>query len=735
MIDYSISINDNKIEFKINQNIIKTIDVTNNQNLNESIEFLRNNYSISGNAFEYMEEHKSEYINYFGTLDNIASYSYLENYTFKYEDENDNPLDNFLEMTYEDLLHFNEFNITPYMAAKLGVYQSDERIGYLNLGSYKKEFCKRLYRVGLMSDMHYNDSTIDADPYNTVTDDGTQYDTDLINALQYYQNNEEIRFISTAGDVSSDSKEHLRNFALMLKNEAPTTPTYSCLGNHDFQSTHYEIDQLYDDKEFGLTEEFLTRIGIWNEHITPKDNTIHFYDDTTEEGKLSYYIEREIEGTNKKDIYVYLSVDYGITHETRTTKSTWDCQGAQKMLDYESTNVQELMNYIECQSRTEMQQQYDYQFYDSNVLLWLKDIIENNSNKRIFIFTHQFFGHKAGNNNSQKYYSYIGDEYWRISQKDDEEGQIAYCLCGLQYEFLNKLNNEYKNTIWFTGHSHYSWQWQLTDSTINICNRNYNIYDPVDNDFEKENRYCRRKVITPIFDHKFSEMYFVDTDIIGLIFEKSMNVENGNYKVKYSSQASFTPDRNLEDRYTENQYNSSVRINNEIELIKTIYTTEYGINDYSIYETTINVTDNTLTISLYNDNPGANWFILNVIDIINIDTNESLIDDFYQIEYSSPYGDVPLASRNFCPIDRKEDVDEYTISAFNVHLPSLARPIKYPVTSYEVEGLNSEGAIMDIYEDYVDIRGIIFKNKNISNEYVNKYYPLAQYRINVPAGN
>ena len=50
-----------------------------------------------------------------------------------------------------------------------------------------------------------------------------------------------------------------------------------------------------------------------------------------------------------------------------------------------------------------------------------------------------------------------------------------------------------------------------------------------------------------------------------------------------------------------------------------------------------------------------------------------------------------------------------------------------------IAGDDSEGAILDIYEDYVDIRGIIFKDLSINNSYINKHYPLAQYRINIPA--
>ena len=50
---------------------------------------------------------------------------------------------------------------------------------------------------------------------------------------------------------------------------------------------------------------------------------------------------------------------------------------------------------------------------------------------------------------------------------------------------------------------------------------------------------------------------------------------------------------------------------------------------------------------------------------------------------------------------------------------------------YDIAGQDSEGAILDIYEDYVDVRGIVFKED--SDTYINKYYPLAQYRINIKA--
>jgi hypothetical protein len=40
----------------------------------------------------------------------------------------------------------------------------------------------------------------------------------------------------------------------------------------------------------------------------------------------------------------------------------------------------------------------------------------------------------------------------------------------------------------------------------------------------------------------------------------------------------------------------------------------------------------------------------------------------------------------------------------------------------------SEGAIVDVYDDYIVVRGIVFKDKG-DEEYTNKYLPIAQYKL------
>ena len=478
--------------------------------------------------------------------------SLFTNCEFFYEDINKEIILNFKSLNYDEVISFNEYNIAPYLAKYIGIYIHNVRVGELNIDFLIQNFNERKYRVGLMSDIHYNDNTIDLEN-NTYDEDGSEYRDDILNTLSFYQNKEDVDFMCVSGDLSTDSIKHILNFKQTLNYYAPTTNLYSCFGNHDFKSISYNIENQIgsDYNEIGLNTEDKTRLEAWNNLITPENSKyeLHYQDESTEYGKTSYWFEVPIKDTNKSDIYIFLSVNYGYGNDTTI---------ANLQLTEESSNIQPLIDYVGF-----MPSRYNLQFYDNSTLIWFKNVLEQFANKRIFIFTHQFFSHKAGNNNIENgFYSYAGD-YWRITNDS------AYCLSGIQFEFLNKLNNEHKNAIWFTGHSHYKWCWQIEDPYINICNNEYEIYRPDDKDFEEYKRYLRRL---------------------------------------------------------------------------------------------------------------------------------------------------------------QESIGK---TGYNVHLPSTCRPLPLGIINYGVAGEDSEGAIMDIYEDYVDIRGIVFKESG--SEYTNKYYPLAQYRINIKA--
>lgn len=73
-----------------------------------------------------------------------------------------------------------------------------------------------------------------------------------------------------------------------------------------------------------------------------------------------------------------------------------------------------------------------------------------------------------------------------------------------------------------------------------------------------------------------------------------------------------------------------------------------------------------------------------------------------------------------------------------IHIPSCASPIDSNGTNTRVSKPGqSEGGIIDVYDDCIVLRGMVFKDDG-DTEWVNKYLPIAQYKIdtslvNVPA--
>jgi hypothetical protein len=66
---------------------------------------------------------------------------------------------------------------------------------------------------------------------------------------------------------------------------------------------------------------------------------------------------------------------------------------------------------------------------------------------------------------------------------------------------------------------------------------------------------------------------------------------------------------------------------------------------------------------------------------------------------------------------------------WTVHVPSCASPIDSDGVSSRVSmALASEGGIVDVYDDYIVLRGVVFK-KESDTGYTNKYEPIAQYKL------
>jgi hypothetical protein len=151
-------------------------------------------------------------------------------YTLRYDGNNGGPLENFnnictltvdnSNVSYSDFI--NE-NIPPYMASTIGVYNSsNEKIGIIPLDDFKKPFGTRLYRFGLLSDVHdYEGSEAEASD-------------DFYRALTLFNDKEDVKMTCICGDITQNATEN--EFAFYANDVArfsPNTPVYTTTGNHD----------------------------------------------------------------------------------------------------------------------------------------------------------------------------------------------------------------------------------------------------------------------------------------------------------------------------------------------------------------------------------------------------------------------------------------------------------------------------------------------------------------------
>jgi hypothetical protein len=79
---------------------------------------------------------------------------------------------------------------------------------------------------------------------------------------------------------------------------------------------------------------------------------------------------------------------------------------------------------------------------------------------------------------------------------------------------------------------------------------------------------------------------------------------------------------------------------------------------------------------------------------------------------------------NWEKLDHRINVTK-TNNSYNVHLPSLSRPLPLEINWYETAPKDSEAAIMEVYENYVIIKGLVLKenNNNLNILDIIYYYP------------
>ena len=193
--------------------------------------------------------------------------------------------------------------------------------------------------------------------------------------------------------------------------------------------------------------------------------------------KLNYWLKKG------NDIFVFMSVDYG--NDIWPITNDWHDRmiHARTIIDVTSDDpyIRRMVDYVSDTDYSNDDVPYNYQYYSPNTLIWLKEIIENNPTKKIYVFAHHFLPHKAGNSTGipkTGWYKYSEITKAGILDSDNEAPSIQYnvgsnALSGIEFWFLNKLNNLYKNVIFFSGHSHISWE-----NNNHFVNHDYEIVSP-----------------------------------------------------------------------------------------------------------------------------------------------------------------------------------------------------------------------------------------------------------------
>lgn len=369
--------------------------------------------------------------------------------TIKYNNEN------YLNFDKNDIN--NEFHIIPNDINNLiisDVYTNEQEI--INIPrKYNRSYNQYpLYKVGLMSDVHYNDTDTDTDPDTNITNDGAEYSEDLRNALQFFIN-QNVDFVACSGDISSDWSDHIKNYGRCITKYFSNIPIFTCSGNHDTKPKYKYHDVWQSISALNANNYNIVYFKDYEQYSYKVNGEYdNFYTNENGEG-TSFYIKKYYNDTF--DVYIYLNVEYG--WNDRDNYPTHNCR---------------LLTQEELLVHSEVDEVNDLHLYHPQTLECLAEILEEFKDHRCFIFTHLMLPDKAGNfhtnntSNNTQYYDYA------------DYNKHADVLRGDQGEFIRNLMETYDNNYWFCGHSHYKWDWEKYDHNINITKtgNSYNIHLP-----------------------------------------------------------------------------------------------------------------------------------------------------------------------------------------------------------------------------------------------------------------
>lgn len=313
-------------------------------------------------------------------------------------------------------------NIAPDNVKCLAIYDGDTKICDVDVSKMKPKLGKPMYSFGLLSDIHMTGDSV----VGTKEKDGNGYITDgfyFRKALEFF-NNSGCNFVCISGDLTDvglfsytdestkseyyyyypDQFEEYKDICDLF----PNLPVYGCCGNHE--SYVKNIADTCADK--------------WE---NPKNNNNQWIAKTepwlqiNSQKKLRYYTRTPL----------YYTISSASTTETSLTEGTVEViengGNIQLPLNNHTNDVFIMFGQPTPTADSTWTTQID----------WLEATLEENKNKRCFVFEHLTLNSDSGNPEN------VHNAYWG--------------------SFENKLVSilsKYKNTILFHGHSHLQFQEQ-----------------------------------------------------------------------------------------------------------------------------------------------------------------------------------------------------------------------------------------------------------------------------------
>lgn len=554
-----------------------------------------------------------------------------------------------------------------------------------------------VYTIGLMSDVHYNDTDdTDQDP-DTHEDDGAEYSEDLINAMDYFSKHK-VDFVSCSGDISTDWSAHLKNYKLCCDKYAPEISIFTCSGNHDTKPK-YKYHDLWNS---------VSAIDRKNEYdiVYFEDGEQYIYTNQETGEQDLYHVDKNNLGTsfyfkkyynNTYDVFIYLNVEYGWNNPDNY--NTHNCR---------------LLNQDELLVHTEVDTYNDLHLYHPQTLQCLANILEENKDHRCFIFTHLMLPNKAGNyhnwdnlmSNNENYY-----EYANYSAHAD-------ILRGDQGEFIENLMNQYPNNYWFCGHSHYKWAWEKYDHNINVTktNESYNIHLPS----------LSRPLPLEIYGYsnspKSSEAALLEVYQDYVVLKGIVMKEENQQNINISEYPDELCELITSEMFSRNENNHNV----SVEQLENGY-----IQINAKYYSSSNSDDNNIYVNPGNIN-GSNYF--NYTPVLRFEDEENM-----QIWYDGIFDDMED------PNNEEEKLEKMNMFKYQVLFQdnnnigfrdntTNTNKWKYYLISNHIYTLYKEGLVFKIssQSQYTDLNlHIKFKAKLgfIHEGYINKYLPIAQFKL------